>query len=146
MYDCILRKHLCVHEKNYVITFRRSHDLRRYSKIGRKVLKNENLVHDLASQHMYWLLGAVHWEFFIEHSSPLVFHPYYSLWEAPSNFSYIQKKVHQMERDFRKCYIRSKCNKGSVQHSVKKSTGDISISDRTTDSCVQPEGNYCEEE
>jgi len=48
-----------------------------------------------------------------------------------------------METDFRKCYITNKCNKGSVQHCVKN-TGDISMSDRTTDSCDQPEGNYCE--
>jgi len=48
-----------------------------------------------------------------------------------------------MERDFRKRYITNKSNKGSVQHWVKN-TADISMSDRTTDSCDQPEGNYCE--
>jgi len=48
-----------------------------------------------------------------------------------------------MERDFRKCYITNKCNKRSEQQWVKNTT-DISMSDRTTDSCDQPEGNYCE--
>jgi hypothetical protein len=65
---------------------------------------------DLASQYMYWLLGIVHLEFFIQDSRPLVTHPSYSLWLASSHFSCIQKKASQMERDFRKRYITNKCN------------------------------------